>query len=282
VGTILWLASFPKSGNTWLRALLANYNSGEAAPVHINRLPEVSFGDMRQEYYSEVAGKPVASLPFAEIQRLRPRVHRLLAGARPGTVMVKTHSAMAVIEGTPAITLEVSRGAVYIARNPLDVAVSFAHHFGLPMDNAIKAIGFPGLRSAPQPGNVAQFFSDWSSHARSWLDSPALKVHLVRYEDLAADPERSLGRVIAFLGVKRDRARLRRAVGSSAFQTLARQEEQAGFVEGSQKGARFFRSGKVGGWRQELTEQQAQSIVGRHRDMMTRLGYIGADGRLAV
>lgn len=280
---ILWLASYPKSGNTWLRALLANYLAAdEDRPADINRLPELSFSDARASYYARASGRPIEGAGVEEILRLRPRVLAGLAATRAGRVFVKTHFVCGSIDGIATIPAALSAGAIYVVRNPLDTCVSFAHHFGLPLANAVRAIGFTGLRTAAQAEQVAQWVSDWSSHARSWLDQTGIAVHLVRYEDLHADPARAFAAVVRFLGFAVEQARLERAIARSAFGVLAAQERQAGFVEASRKADAFFRQGRVGGWRDSLTAAEAGSIVDRHREMMTRLGYLGADGVLAV
>jgi len=282
LGQIIWLASYPKSGNTWLRAFLANYRAGGSEPVEINRLPELSFSDSRVRYFDQVAGRPTAGLPFAEIHRLRPAVHRLFAQARDGQVLVKTHCALSRIDDIPTITPELTAAALYVVRTPLDVAVSFAHHFGLSMASAVQAISFPQLKSAPRGDTVAQPFSDWSSHVQSWLDAPGLKLYWLRYEDLHRAPARVFKGVIAFLGWPFEAERLRNAIRQSDFRTLAAQEARAGFVEASRKAERFFRRGQIGSWRSELTADQVAFLIERHRAVMTRLGYLGPDGKPAV
>lgn len=282
MGQIIWLASYPKSGNTWLRAFLANYRAGGSEAVDINRLPELSFADNRVRYFDQVAGRPTAGLSFAETHRLRPAVHRLFAQARDGQVLVKTHCVLSRIDDIPTITPELTAAALYVVRTPLDVAVSFAHHFGLPMASAVQAISFPQLKSQPTGDTVAQPFSDWSSHVVSWLDAPGLKLHWLRYEDMHRSPARVFKGVITFLGWPFEAERLRNAIRQSDFRTLAAQEAKAGFIEASRKAERFFRRGRIGSWRSELTADQAAFLIDRHRAVMTRLGYLGADSKPAV
>ena len=279
---ILWLASYPKSGNTWLRAFLANYLGAGTAPAEINRLAELSFSDARASYYAQAAGRPLSGAGIDEILALRPRVLEMLAGARPGRVFVKTHWLRAVIGGTATIPPALSAGAIYIVRNPLDTAVSFAHHFGLPLANAVKAMAFAGLKTAAQAEQTVQLISDWSSHAQSWLDPPGMAVHLVRYEDLHACPHATFAAIVRFLGLTAEPERLERAIAASAFGELAAQERRSGFIEASRKSDAFFRRGQVGAWREALTADQVESIVGRHRPMLQRLGYLGAGGALTV
>ena len=205
MGKILWIASYPKSGNTWLRAFLANYTECGNRPFEINRLPEVSFSDSRVTYFERVGAAPINKLSFTELHRLRPKVQRLLAQAKPDRVLVKTHSALAVLENVPTISPELTAGAIYVVRNPLDVVVSFAHHYGLPMDKAVRAICFRELKTSPRDGNVASLLSDWSSHATSWLSAAPFEVYLVRYEDMIASPLRTFGAIVRFAGMDLDR-----------------------------------------------------------------------------
>lgn len=279
---ILWLASFPKSGNTWLRAFLANYLRDDPLPVNINALPELSYSDIRTSYYEQVSGKTIAELKTAEISRLRPSVHRMLAAARPGLVFVKTHSVLTQLDGVPTITPDVTWGAVYVVRNPLDVGVSFGHHYGIAMDNVPRALCFNGLKTAPQPDTVVQLLSDWSTHLRSWLNAPGLRRKLVRYEDMVKSPKKTFGEVIDFLDMKKDRERVKRAIRHSSFRTLAEQERRSGFVEHSTKSEQFFRRGGVGAWRNELSDEQAQHMIRHHREMMVEMGYLSAKGELLV
>lgn len=279
---ILWLASYPKSGNTWLRAFIANYLDNGAHPVGINRLPELSFSDNRARYFEQVAGRPASEMSWPDINRWRPHVHRLLARARPGLVAVKTHSAMIVAEGVPTITVEVSDRAIYIVRNPLDVVVSFAHHYGLPLDNAVRAMGYPGLKTRPSADQVPQLLADWSRHVASWTQTEAFPVLTVRYEDMLARPLATFGAVVRFLNLPADRARLRRALRRSDFRVLAEQERREGFVEASSKAETFFRRGTAGGWRASLSEEQVTRVVRQHGPLMTRFGYRRDDGTLVV
>jgi Sulfotransferase domain len=282
VSGILWLASFPKSGNTWIRAFLANYVADARLPVEVNTLPDFAYGDMRSNYYAQVAGRPAASLGAEEIDHLRPAVHRFLAGSRPGMVFVKTHTRLTTSNGVPTITPDVTAGAIYVVRNPLDVAVSFAHHYGLGIDEGLRALCFPDLQIEAKEGHVRQLIGDWSSHVASWLEAPGLACLMLRYEDMMSAPQTTFGRVVQFLNLGKDRERLKRALRHSSFRVLAEQEQRTGFVERSKNADRFFRRGVVGSYREELSSAQAATMIDVHRVRMTQLGYLAADGRLLV
>ena len=129
MGAIVWLASYPKSGNTWMRAFLHNLLRNPAQPVHINELDRFSLGDSHRSWYAEVSKTPLEQLSDAEIIALKPAAHRRMTQAFPDSVFVKTHNRLGLAYGHPLISLDCTAGAIYVLRNPLDVVVSMAHHY---------------------------------------------------------------------------------------------------------------------------------------------------------
>src|SRR5690606_34274832 len=112
-------------------------------PVDINELDRFCFGDSIAAWYERLAGRKVTELAPKEIAALRPRVHAAFARSSPDSVFVKTHNIMAEAEGVPLISQAVSAGAIYVLRNPLDVVLSVADHFGLNLDQAIDMLANP-------------------------------------------------------------------------------------------------------------------------------------------
>ncbi|MSP67078.1 MAG: sulfotransferase domain-containing protein [Alphaproteobacteria bacterium] len=278
MGGIVWLASYPKSGNTWLRVFLANYLENAKTPVPLAELHRFGAADAAALPYERVAGKAAAELTVAELNRLRPQVHRGIAASVPKTILVKTHSALGLMNGVPLITPEATLGAVYIVRNPLDVAVSMARHYRLSLDQAIEAIGSMNNLVPPGRGTVLQFLGRWSEHVRGWQRAPGLNLHLLRYEDLQAEPRKAFGALVRFLGLPFAGGRLARAIRFSTFDELAGQERKSGFVERATGAESFFREGRVGGWRKVLTAQQAARITDAHREVMVEFGYATKSG----
>ncbi|MCB9948559.1 MAG: sulfotransferase domain-containing protein [Rhodospirillaceae bacterium] len=275
---ILWLASYPKSGNTWVRAFLANLFANPDQPVHVNQLRNFAFGDHQGAYYAQAAGRPFDQLSDEEINRLRPLVQRQIATARRDTVFVKTHNAFTLCDGVPTILPEASAGVVYVIRNPLDLCVSYAHHYGIPIDTAIEALASPFNRIVTERATAFQVLGGWSDHVKSWLEPPPMPHHTMRYEDMLAQPAKAFGRLVTFLKLPKNKARLDKAIRFSSFKVLSGQERQDGFVERSAQADRFFREGRAGGWRSVLTPDQAGRIVEQHRETMDRFGYLAPDG----
>lgn len=279
MGKIVWLASYPKSGNTWMRAFLANLFRNPSTPVGINDLHRFAFGDARADFYETVSGRRLEDLSNEELHKLRPKVHWLIAGQRPEMVFAKTHNASIEIEGVPLITPEVTAAAIYIIRNPLDVTLSYAHHFGLSLDDTVEAMASPDNQVLTVGRNVFQFISDWSGHVESWTGAEGLACHVVRYEDMVRNPGKAFGSVVKFLRLPREPARLAKAIKFSSFETLSKQEQTAGFIERSKNTDRFFRKGRAGEWREALSPAAVEKVIEAHGEVMRKFGYLGKDGR---
>lgn len=279
---IIWLASYPKSGNTWLRLFLANLFANPKQPFDINALPGFTFGEHRGDFYERVAGRPLSALSDEEINRLRPGVHRMIARARPETLFVKTHAAIDVLDSVPTITPDVTEGGIYVVRNPFDVAVSYAHHLAVPLDEAVTHMGIGTNRLATADHFAFQWLGSWSGHVTSWVDAAGLRLHVMRYEDMLAKPEKAFGALTRFLGLQPGRERLRKAIRFASFDTLSRQERERGFIERSKVTDQFFRRGKTGAWRTELSEAQVRKLIDDHRDVMRRFHYVDKDDQPLV
>ena len=271
---ILWLASYPKSGNTWLRIFLANLFSDAKSAYDINDLGRYFHGEMSSDLYETVAGASIETLSDADIHRLRPQVHHLLANLRAETVMVKTHNAVATRDDIATITPEVTEGAIYLVRNPLDVVLSYGDHYGLDLDSAISAMASSENHVTTSAAAVFQYLGDWSGHVRGWTGVSGLDRHVVRYEDLLASPLDGFGAIIAFLRLKVPRGRLRRAVRNASFAELRRQEKRQGFAERSHGARAFFREGRAEQWREALSRAQVERIVAAHGEIMAEFGYL--------
>lgn len=274
MGRILWLASYPKSGNTWVRIFLANLLKGDGGPVDINRVGEATLAEPGTAGFSLIDPRPWQQWRPAEIARMRPRVQERIAATGEGIVPVKTHSAFVRDHGVPSINMAVSHGAIYVVRNPLDVAVSYAHHQGMEIDAIIALMGQSMFRTPTNATNVHEVMGSWSEHVASWTANPSPQLHVMRYEDMLADPDKAFLALAGFMRVQADEARVRAAVAHAAFDKVAAMEARGGFVERTPAQERFFRSGRAGGWRETLSAAQVETIVGAHGEQMARFGYL--------
>ena len=276
---ILWLASYPKSGNTWTRNLLHNLldileGKDEGDTHDINAMNELTFWEISAPMYEKFLEKPVTECSRKEIAAVRPQVQELIAENVDGLAMVKTHHCLVMDRGTPAINMAVTAGAIYIVCNPLDVAISFANHMSCDIDQSIDMMGQRGLETGMSERNVYEIYGSWSQHVESWTSKPHRGIYIMRYEDMLEDPMRIFGKLAAFMLLRPTPAQLRLAIDRSSFEKLKEQEEKEGFKEKPEKAERFFRSGKSGEWREKLTRRQVREIVATHHKQMARFGYL--------
>jgi hypothetical protein len=274
MGKIVWLASYPKSGNTWLRAFLHNLLRNPEEAYDINRIADFTLGDSDLRWYLGPIGRPPGDWTREEVGRVRASVHATMTGAFPDSVFVKTHNALVADRTGPMITLAETAAAIYLVRNPLDVAVSFADHLGKSLDETIDFMADPGAESLNTERAVYQIYRSWSEHVLSWTERPHPGLHVLRYEDMLAEPTGTFRAVARFLGLDPPRPRLERAIRRSSFRVLQEQERRHGFAERSPLAAKFFREGKAGQWRRALTPEQADRMVASHRRQMERFGYL--------
>ena len=274
MGGILWLASYPKSGNTWLRAFLHNLMRNANAPIEPNKLNELTLGDGMARFFAPHAGgRATIDLAAEEIAALRAKVHRDLAATSRDTVFVKTHNWLGMDHGHPCIDMSVTAGAIYVVRNPLDVAPSLADHFGLTLDQAIAQMADREARTLNLKHRVPDVMSSWSNHVKSWTAQRNPRLHVMRYEDMLNKAVPSFTQLTKFLGLPASPDRIARAIRFSSFDTLRSMEARQGFVERSSHSKAFFRQGQAGTWRQILSAEQVERLCADHREQMQAFGY---------
>lgn len=271
---LVWLASYPKSGNTWVRLFLANYLVNATQPLPINEAYRYALGDSLIVLYRKVAGKPVDPRNVAQILSLRPAVLKGIAGNDVDVSLVKTHYGNRRIRGVPLIPPELTRLAVYVLRNPLDLVLSYADHYGVSLEQAVDQISAADSWISANEINVMQYIGDWSQHVQSWTRTRDFPVATVRYEDMIADPGAAFGTVLRRMGVPVEAERLERAIRFSSFEELRRQEDATGFHETSRHAERFFRAGESGQWRTKLPAELVDRLCARHGQVMKRFGYL--------
>ena len=271
---IVWLASYPKSGNTWARIFLANYLLNAQQPVPINQVHRIGIGDSVADPYRKVNGGRYD--PMDTMGHLKQRGVFLGALSRNGADLnfVKTHNQNGKAFGVKLIDPALTRAAVYFVRNPLDVVISFARHYGLTPSQACINIASKDNSTSADAANVIQYLGTWSDHVRGWTRTKAFPVHVMRYEDMHADPKGAFSALLKFLKVPLDDDRLDRAIRFSSFDEVSKQEKTHGFIERSQNAEKFFHSGTTGQWQDVLTDEDVARVKQDQAGMMKSFGYL--------
>lgn len=271
--SIVWLASYPKSGNTWTRAFLANYIMDAKQPLSINKIHQIGIGDASDKAYEMVSQGPFNPADPVQSAQLRYAVLKGIVNNRADVNLVKTHNENSTAFGIKLVPFEFTRCAIYIIRNPLDMVISFASHYAKTVDQTIHSIGNSNNILLGSMGAVCQFLGGWSNHVMSWAKARKFPVLILRYEDMLNDPHSTFGHAIRHIGLPENDDRLDRAVRFSDFKVLRQQEDKAGFIENTKNQKNFFRKGQSGQWKSELTQEQIDRILKDHGRIMKKFGY---------
>jgi glycosyltransferase involved in cell wall biosynthesis len=235
------LASYPKSGNNWIRFLIANVVFPDK---------EVGWDNIDKLIFDPTV---TAQRDFVRAQR--PRVMR-------------THFPF-----DPRF-----RRVIYIVRDPRDIAVS-QYHYARKVRRIEDDYPIERFMDMFMAGDLTLTNGSWGENAGSWL--AARHRHpgflLLRYEDLLADTARELTRVAKFIGLSSDPELIARAVESSSARKMREKEkkegQQSNFMKGSRQDLPYVRAAKSGGWKKDLPETQVARIESAWGDIMVCLGY---------
>jgi hypothetical protein len=254
-------------------------------PPRLDRLQGVPIAASRQAF-DDALGIDSAGLTADEIDLLRPRADEVIAAQdrRDGEIRLrKVHDAMFTgLTGEPVVSVSAARCAVYVIRDPRDVAVSLAHHTDRALDYVVEYMTSPtaavaAARDRLEP-QLRQRLGTWSEHVTSWTDQDAIPSLVVRYEDCLRDPVAIWTAVLDFAGLGVEADRVSAAVAACSFARLQGQEEREGFSERTSANSLFFRQGRSGGWRTSLSDELAAKIESDHQGVMQRFGYLERGG----
>ena len=289
--SILWLASYPRSGNTFCRILLANYFAASSEPYDLNELHDFIPPDTSAILWHDLA--PAA--PNGDIReqtwKLRPDFierYRKLPKQSP-LAGLKTHTANLSVFDSTGFTFRNNDRAIYIVRHPLDVLLSYSDFNGRNLDSAIDVMTTSGTCVQDSYVGGFELRGSWSEHVASWLRSPPCPLLLIRYEELCRSTEETLRGMLAFLGAPILPDRVRRAVELSHFDRVREQAALQSFNETppTTRSGTFFRKGKTLQWLRDLDPEQAYRLADKCMPVMTGLGYTDPrevlfDGRNAL
>ncbi len=279
---IVWLASYPKSGDTWFRVFLLNLISGSDKPVDINELNEITIASNRQ-LFDDMTGLSSADMTLSEIERLRPYVYESLAGKSGNIIFMKIHDAFIFTsENKPLVSEKATLKALYFIRNPLDIAVSFAHHLDVSFEESVEIIcnNFYAFcnRTDRLHNQLEQRLFSWSGHVKSWTEQSIVPVKIIRYEDMLNDTFNIFSEAVQFLELDFSNDSIQKALKNSSFNEMQKQESEKGFNEKAPGTELFFRKGRSGTWREELSGKLIDKIIANHSEVMKLYNYLDDNG----
>lgn len=279
---IVWLASFPKSGNTWVRAMISSLIYSDNGVFNfeiikkIQQFPNKKHFEKFTDKYQNVQELKKFWVAAQEQINLDKKIKFL-----------KTHHINCKIDEYPFTNKNNTLATIYVVRDPRSLVESFSNYYKINKDAAIKSITSKELVSGAgfiknKQNNVFTIIGSWNDHYNSWTKANA-NLLILRYEDLLIDPLKELNKIIVFLKkfiiFNYNDFKTQNIISSTSFENLEKMEKEIGFfevadIENNQNKIKFFNKGKQNDWRKYLNENEIEYISSKFNYEMKELGYI--------
>ena len=276
---IIWLASYPKSGNTWLRMSLKSYYQ---KPNEKFRLDDSVLDSFRAQSFPEQKLLDHLKVDYSKFEEIVKNWETMqdYINLNKKTNFLKTHNAMCTVGSHQFTSLRNTKGAIYLVRDPRDVLVSLSHHMGLNYEKTFEHLSSSYNFEYPSSGNKRykkSLMGTWSDHYNSWKNYKSCQILIIRYEDMVTDEINTFTKVINYLSEIDDAEfndeKLKKALKQTQFSELQQMEKKEGFEEKG-KGELFFRKGKIGTWKDEVSPNLINKIEKFFKKEMEKLGYL--------
>ena len=281
---IIWLASYPKSGNTWVRIFLSSLiysgdnNFDFDVLKNIRSFPKTkdflglcnNIQDRDQLIKNWISAQDIINL-------------------NSNTKIFKTHNLMCQIKGCGFTNLENTLGVIHVVRDPRNVITSVMNHFSYNNQSEAKNFIFDEhnwLGLAGEKNNTKKevpiFIGSWKTHYMSWKNFPKNYL-MIRYEDLLIDPEKEFLKIVEylknFINLKITLKKIHEIIKNISFEELKKKEDENQFPENvydleTKKKINFFNLGPKNDWKKLLDKKIVDEIEFAFNKEMKELGYL--------
>ena len=278
---IIWIASYPKCGNTWVRSLLSAYYFTKDGEFNFNLLKNIKQFPSKDFFETRVTSVEEASAMWIPIQKKIKETRKLY--------FLKTHNVYGAYKGNNFTTPEYTLGAINIVRDPRNVITSLMNHYSIDEEEALKMLSsvHRNLRDKNDKDDYSNysFISSWSNNYNSWKISKNINKILIKYEDLEKKRLETFSKILNFVNklINKDNEidtnKLIKSISSTNFDVLKRREKVEGFNEAvysNDRGERkpFFNLGNKNNYKKLLKNETVKSIEKKFEKEMIELGYL--------
>ena len=277
---IIWIASYPKSGNTYLRSFLASYYFSKKGKfdfkllMNILQFPSIRFSQKDFLSFNDAANNWISNQKFFF--------------SKNKLFFLKTHNSLNKFNNFEFTTANETLGAIYIVRDPRNVITSMCNHYSFTLEHALEKMldKNASLSEKASNGDCSNFtfLGSWSEHYKSWKNNKKFRVLFIRYEDLKDNKELIFKKIINFIeelkGKEKDEFnenKFYNSINSTNFVNLKNKENNEGFEESSinsvKKKVNFFNMGFKNDWRKLLSKEIVEKISLQFENELKEIGY---------
>ena len=279
---IIWIASYPKSGNTWLRALLASYyftNEGSFSLSLLDKIDAFPSDKFFKEYNDQFSKVEDTSKYWLKEQEKINKKNKI--------TFLKTHSAICKINGNSFTNKENSIGAIYIVRDPRNVITSVSNHYQISIEDAFQFMkdekrGIINKKDGRYLGFQAVW--SWSINQKTWVENNLFPVLVIKYEDLLNETYNTFRKVIEFINKISNSSKTfnkskgKNSVKNTSFEKLQRMENDHGFAEamnkkGTNKKIKFFNLGQKNNYKNLLSQDLITKMNEFYKEELIKFNY---------
>ena len=281
---IIWIASYPKSGNTWVRSLLSHYFFSKSEKFDfdlLKHIPNFNTADFLDNKNSIKSNDDIIKSWIPVQKFINEKFKRNL--------FFKTHNVCVTNKGERFTSNEVSAGCIYVVRDPRNVITSYKNFENQTYENIIKNMideeGFLlSNKSTFEKFGIKgiEVISSWARHYNSWVhNNTNIPICLIKYEDLVKNPSLEFNKIFDFLKkinnekkTEINKEKLEKTISETNFKNLKDLENNNGFAEKQNREVNFFNQGVENDWKKILPNNISLIIERKFEKEMKELGYL--------
>ena len=279
---IIWLASYPKSGNTLVRSLLSSYFFSEDGEFNFEMLKKIDqFPHIKlfNQLGIDLSNKEEVEKNYIEAQKI-------INKEKGGVQFWKTHNCFCKFDNKyPFTDLKNTAGVIYIVRDPRNVVSSYAHHYQKSLEDSFNDLKSTSVIKQSKNDQLPVLVGSWNFNYNSWKQLKSLnKYILIKYEDLISDTEKTFINIINFISklinskIEINEKKLKKVIEATSFEKIQKLEKKSGFSEAKIKKngekINFFNLGPENKWEKNLDPEIKSDIENTFRLEMKEIGYL--------
>lgn len=279
---IIWLASYPKSGNTWVRSFLSSYYYTKDGSFNfdllknINQYPNKEFFDQKITYPGEIH------------KYWHTSQEKIIKKNK--NIFLKTHNSLLALNNFNFTSQKYTKGVIYIIRDPRNILTSLKNHYSLSYNEALefmtsdKKYIYDDRNECKNDYSTFHFLSSWANHYKSWTKNNLFPKLIIKYEDLITNPDRTFKKIINFvndtfqLDHQFNEVKFQNAIFNTSFKKLQSLEKQNKFTENvyskENSKIKFFDLGPNNNWDKQLNDEIKKKANELFNDDIKYLNYV--------